>query len=717
MILTAQMVLLTTLCGCADAYQKTVDWTNAHLPEVKPGQTISADSKWINSDITGTVDETVTVSEKDDFHTAVNRQWLLDTEVTGTLQQKSTFVDALKAQHELNLELLEKDNTTPDASMISQEEYDHLQSLTSDMADLWTDWETRNEQGAEPIREYIESLQEVNSLEELTAWIVDPDGRRQSVADMLDISTGMPLGSKDQYSVWLSPCAEWIAGSQDFYSSLSGAAYLIKDDNEQAVKHVLGQLGYTEEESIEILEEACRLESMLAEGKASSVQEAEASYGENYLEESYTEEELLAKAGSYPLKEILESMNLSGTTKFSVVEPVYLTNLGRVYKERNLEELKAYYMVKTVRQFLPYLDEESYALDQDIRSAMQDEELSELIEEEKSKQEQTEEEKNQEDALSVEETLISDVLDELFIVRYLNPEDKEFLQDMTEEMLSYYRTMLMEEDWLSEETRQKAVEKLDAMTCRILYPEQLTDFTELQYDAQGTLPDAVNAVDDFRILRMKDYAGQPINKDEWLTETRTTNAMYIATDNSINICAGIIAGGYLYDSEASEEKNFGSIGVIIGHEITHAFDTQGYLYDKDGVENRWWTKEDEESFKLRARKVSKYYSALTPIDTAYNGETVQGEAIADMGGMKCVLGLAKTRDNFDYQEFFRSYATVWRTKNSYYMEKTTASSDVHPLAFLRTNVTVQQFDEFMDAFDIQEGDGMYLAEEDRISVW
>ena len=714
-ILTAQLLLVTTLCGCAETYRKSVNWMNSFFPEVTPGKTISADSKWINSDVDGAVDETVVVSEKDDFHTAVNRQWLLDTEVTDATQQESTFRDAVKVQHEMDLKLLEKDNTAADTAMISQEGYEHLQSLTSDLASLWMDWEKRNERGAEPIRGYIETIQKADSLDALTACLTDPNGCRQLALNMLNVTVEQPVESKERYAVYLSPCSGWILGSQASYSSTSGTVYEIKDYNKQAAGHVLGQLGYEEDEINRILQQAYRLESRLAEGTLSAEKQAESNYLESYLNESCTEQEILELAGNYPLQEILESMGLADCSQYGILESEYLKHLGKVYTEKNLEELKSYCIMQTVLEFLPYLDEESYALDQSLQDVMQeDEELSVDTENE---EDESEEEKAKEEALGVEENLIADVLDELYIVRYLDSEDKEFLEDMTQEMIGYYRTMLLDEEWLSEETRQKAAEKLDAITCRILYPEHLQDFTELSYDAEGSLPEAVNAIDSFRIGEMEKSAEQPIDKDKWQIQTRTTNAMYIPSDNSINICAGIIAGGYLYDAEASAEQNLGSIGMIIGHEITHAFDTTGYLYDKDGILNRWWSKEDEENFQLRANKVSKFYSALTPLNAAYDGSGVQGEVIADMGGMKCVLGLAKTRENFDYQEFFRAYARIWRTKNSYYMENSLIKTDVHPVAFLRTNVTVQQFEEFMEAFDIHEGDGMYLAEEDRINVW
>ena len=159
---------------------------------------------------------------------------------------------------------------------------------------------------------------------------------------------------------------------------------------------------------------------------------------------------------------------------------------------------------------------------------------------------------------------------------------------------------------------------------------------------------------------------------------------------------------------------------MIGHEISHGFDTNGYIYDKDGLAVNWWTKEDQEQFEMRARKLEQYYDALSPVPqnaATYKGELVAGEAIADMAGVKAALMAARKQDDFDYDKFFRSYANLWFEQQRYVRECMYLTMDTHPLMFLRVNVTLQQFQEFLDTYQIQPGDGMYLAQKDRISVW
>jgi putative endopeptidase len=169
----------------------------------------------------------------------------------------------------------------------------------------------------------------------------------------------------------------------------------------------------------------------------------------------------------------------------------------------------------------------------------------------------------------------------------------------------------------------------------------------------------------------------------------------------------------------SIEEKYGALGSIIGHEISHAFDTSGARFDADGNFRNWWTEDDINAFLDRADKLAAYYDSVVAFDdgTPYRGQMVQAEAIADMAGFKCMLKMAEKIDDFDYDRFFRAYAHLWAEVETDNSVKELAITGSHPLNYLRVNVTVQQFDEFYETYDIEEGDGMYIAKEDRISVW
>ena len=160
------------------------------------------------------------------------------------------------------------------------------------------------------------------------------------------------------------------------------------------------------------------------------------------------------------------------------------------------------------------------------------------------------------------------------------------------------------------------------------------------------------------------------------------------------------------------------IDSIIGHEISHAFDIDGAQFDKDGAIANWWTDEDYAAFQARAAKLASWYDGFIPAEgITYSGKQVHNEAIADMGGMKCMLGIAAQREDFDYDLFLRQYSILYREKELPSLFILQAMIDVHPLCYLRVNATLAQFDEFVDFYGIKEGDGMYIAPEDRVAVW
>ncbi len=719
--------LLPVMLGGCTAADKIYGQLAALLPEVKPGETISSDSKWINSDLDGAVDETVSVREQDDFHTAANREWLLETHLSGEdFDSAGTFITATEVLAEQNESLLQPSNTAVDPELMSQEEYDHLESLSCGLAQLVGDWETRNERAAEPVRRYIEKIQAVSSLDELTAYLLDPEGWTESSQALAAFAADTDTENRDQYSVLIAPCASWSLTSQDSYLCLTGDDLRLKEYNEQAADYVLGSLGFSSQEIRKILQESYRLEGKLAVRMRSQSDQHSEDYTEEEADSSLDLEEIRRLQGEYPLTELLAAYGLDGSSLFTLYEPEYLQALGRIYCEGNLEELKSYYTMQVVLNALPYLDRKCYDLSVKRQLVLTDQQAGQEDDGEDEPTDPIPDEEEPKDGKNAEkeivqnavESLLPGVLDEIYVARYCTADEKRELTALTEEMIGYYREMLLGEDWLTQETRQKAAEKLDAIQPRILYPDELTDYSGLELDPFGTLPDAVNAVERFEGNQYRQLVNQPIDRSRWFLSTRIVNAVYNPADNSINIFAGIMADGYMYGAELSKEEKLGRIGMVIGHEITHAFDTTGYQYDKDGRRNNWWTQEDEEAFRIRAAKVAKFYSAITPLAGAnYNGENVQSEAIADMGGLKCALALAGEDPDFDYQAFFRAFAGVWKCKNTYAAELSALGQDEHPLGFLRTNVTVQQFDEFAEAFGVQKGDGMYLDPAKRITVW
>jgi putative endopeptidase len=312
--------------------------------------------------------------------------------------------------------------------------------------------------------------------------------------------------------------------------------------------------------------------------------------------------------------------------------------------------------------------------------------------------------------------LLSTPMARAYIDRYDASKVKEQITDICRQVISCYRDMLAEEDWLSATTRRKAVEKLDAITINAVYPDTWVDYSGL--DLTGlSFYECMTAIERFYQELDRSHTNGRVDRKLWDGDILDQNAYYFPQDNSINIILGLLEKPFYYDG-MSDEELLGGIGAVIGHEISHAFDPTGAQFDKDGNLASWWTAEDHAAFQARAARLVDYFDGISVWDGLnVSGSSVQGEASADMAGLKVMLRIARDRPGFDYQKFFTSYATIWRRivtrELAYYM----TTQDPHPLNYLRTNTTLQQFDEFMDAFGIQPGDAMYLAPEDRVTIW
>lgn len=207
-----------------------------------------------------------------------------------------------------------------------------------------------------------------------------------------------------------------------------------------------------------------------------------------------------------------------------------------------------------------------------------------------------------------------------------------------------------------------------------------------------------------------------MDKSKWYAAPHTVNCFYAPTSNAIHILGGY-AQGELYRSDMDEEELLGTLGSVIGHEISHAFDSIGAQFDKDGNVKNWWTKADYDAFRARNDKMIAYYNNMHPwAGQTFHGSIMTGEACADMAGVKAVLRIAAENKEFDYDKFFRAFANIWVEKNTL-QSAYIFINDPHPLNYLRVNCTLQQFDEFLNFYGIREGDGMYLAPEDRVAIW
>ena len=546
------------------------------------------------------------------------------------------------------------------------------------------------------MRETIEKLQAVSTLDELTALFCDP---YSDVEQYFTFQATTGLNDPETYLLMIGPMGLLLGDSAE-YTERTEMGDRFEAGFRFAAEKMLPKFGYSEEEASEMMDRAFALESELAGGVISSAEQMSPDIYQR-INNEMSLEEAYALCENFPLGEIIEGWGYGAAESCVVTQPAYLELLDAIYTEDHLEELKNYLIVCTSIDRMELLDRDSYEISVAFYNMVAG---------------STGSQPDEEVAYNLVRSTLTTPMDRAFLSKYDSSQMKADITKICEESIAYYRVMLDAEDWLSEETRAKAMEKLDAMTINAVYPEKWRDYSGLSLEGLNYY-DCMKAISTMNLTYNVSLLNTKVDHELWGFDILEANAYYNPQDNSINIIRGIL-GGAFYREGMSTEELYAGIGSVIGHEISHAFDTNGAQFDASGALNNWWTQEDYEAFLGRAQKLVDYFDAMT----AFSGYQVQGaniqtEAIADMTGLKCMLGLIEQKEDVDYRLFFEAYAKIWACLDTREMEYYWLMQNPHPLNYLRANATVQQFDQFLDAFGITEDDGMYLDPADRVLVW
>ena len=651
------------------------------------------DGRWLCADVQGNVTEDTPAELKDDFGLFVNKDWILQAEIPAGESKAGSMEDVMRTLKDRQIALLKDDSLTG-----------HDAELVRKLYALVSDWDYRDAQGVEPAMPVVEALKGIDSLEALTEYLYDRNNLKRFYP--LTMSVGADFTDPDIYITQIGTPKLLLQDSAE-YSERTQAGDLYYALYQQVIAYVLQRLGYSEDEAAQVIENAFAFEALMAAHIKPTATHYQADYFTSLLN-YYSPEELAALAGDFPILDMLQAYGLKVGQRFLVTEPDYIAALPEFYTEENVTLMRDWMTLRAALTMNNMLDQETNQQADAISNAVMG---------------VTGETSDDDNALSTVLNLLPVPMDNLYIQAYCTEQQRQDMLDIIADVVAYYRTMLESVDWLSDETREKAIEKLDNLRIRAVYPDTLGDWSDLDFagiEDGGSLLAANAAVENYLIALQSEKVDTAVDKDKWdqmTMQTAQVNAFYNPQDNSINILAGILSGE-VYNEDMSYEQKLGGIGTVIGHEISHAFDTNGSQFDKDGAISNWWTEEDYAAFQARAAKLAAWYDGFIPWEGAsYSGQQVQTEAIADMGSVKCLLAIAAQQEDFDYDAFFRQYATVWRMQALPAYLVTLVAQDTHPMRYLRINATLAQFDEFVDFYGIQPGDGMYVAPEDRVAVW
>lgn len=648
-------------------------------------------NKWIDSDIKGFVTADTVVSEKDDFAAAVNKDLILSGELEGSNLGNIQRIIAEKKR------ALIKDTSYTSKNINEVRKF----------VDLAENWDKRNSLGVAPLAPYIETIEKISSVDDLYDFIVDPQKNPLGVAPIVAV-TGRRSGVEPSSNFVYIGKVSFLLGTAKNYFNLNSINLEKMVDFEEQANLILSQMGYDRKQVKTILNDAYMMEKMLV----GAMKDIDSKEEEDI---TFTKAEIGYIEGKYPLLTYLESRGYGKCGRF-ITDSEYIKSLDMLCR-LNFKRMKNLFIVEYLSGSWRYLDKET--IDKFI-------EIGTPKGVELGIDDRTDQEK--EDDMLFDEYIGKSVLvgamDEAYIDRYFDEDVTGRFYKLCDDLLDSIGDMFDEEEWLSEEGKRACHEKLDAISVHVIYPDDV-DYSDLYitpYEEGGNFLEARYELVKYGALKDGEWLSQDFDRDKWnpynpTYSTTQANAFYDLLTNGIYILAGILEDPVYYEGMTDEELLAG-LGEIVGHEITHGFDANGVYYDKDGIENECLPEEDRRAFDDRTTKVTLFYSSLMPFvgSGSYNGNNVKAEATADMGGMKACLVMAKKRDDFDYDKFFRYNAKIWAEQIPKDYEKQ-YMGDVHPLSYLRINVTLSQFDEFNETYGVSEGDGMYVAPGKRIAVW
>lgn len=575
-----------------------------------------------------------------------------------------------------------------------------------DLYNMGLDSVRLNQEGAAPIADELKRIQALSGKEAVSAMIgemhrtmsapffavyVDADAKNSSMNIAGWYQAGMNMGDRDYYV------------TDDEHSRQIRESYL------NYIKTLFTLSGYSQEAAEQAAATVLKVETAIAKAAFTREELRDPQAGYNVM----TVADLKKNYDGLGWDVYFNTVGLDSLQKINIGQPRTLKAVNNLLKTLSEQEIRDYLAFNCIDGAASYLSDDFVNARFDFYSKTL------------SGKEQIEPRWKR--ALNVANGVLSEAVGEMYVAKYFPPEAKERMVQLVANLQTALGQHIDSLEWMSDETKAKAHEKLNAFYVKIGYPDTWRDYSGLAINPEESYYANVRRAAEFETLYMLKDEGKPVDKTKWYMSPQTVNAYYNPSSNEICFPAGILQPPF-FNFDADDAVNYGGIGVVIGHEMTHGFDDQGRQFDKDGNLNDWWTPADAEQFNRRAEILAAQYDNIIVLDTVHaNGHFTLGENIADHGGLRIAYTAFRNSlkgvepaliDGFTAdQRFYLSYATLWagNIRDAEILRLT--KIDPHSLGRWRVNAALRNIDTFFKAFDIQEGDPMYLAPEERVIIW
>jgi len=646
-----------------------------------------------------------TVSPTQDFFRHVNGLWL-DQNVIPEDQTSWGSFGVLRKQTDKDvLDILKRAMNDPKLDKKSD------QAKAVYVYQSIVDTVARDQAGVKPLLPYLEKIDAIQNLEDLQTFIIENQARGNS--EFFGFGVGSDPKDSNRNVAYLGASGLGLP-DRDYYLNDDADS---KDKREKYVAHVtrmLQFLGDTEEEAAAQAQTVLAFETKLAEPRMDKVDRRDAR--KRYNPRSISQLEGMVPQINW--NAYLEGIGAKGVDTLILGEVKYIESLKNIFAENKVEDWKTFLRWST-------LNGAASALSMEIEEANWDFYAKTMSGAEKQRP-------LEERALSTVNGLLGEALGKLYVDEKFPPEAKKTAEEMIAKVVEAYDTRIKALPWMSEETKVKALEKLHKINIKIGYPDKWKDYSALKItpvEEGGTLFENMIAATEWNYITNNiEKLGEPVDKSEWGMAPQVVNAYYRPSFNEIVFPAAILQPPF-YDYKADPAVNFGGIGAVIGHEISHGFDDSGSRFDAEGNLNNWWTEDDLTAFEALGEGLANQYSAIEVLPGQnINGKLALGENIGDLGGTNAALDglrlyLAENGDPglidgyTQEQRFFLSWATIWRIQYREEAMMRQLKLGPHSPGNYRAWVPIRNLDAFHEAFGTKKGDPMYLAPEERIKIW
>jgi len=645
-----------------------------------------------------------TVKPSDDFFRFVNGNWLDKNEIPADRTRWGSF-DELREKTDKDMMLILKEALNNPSYTAETDQGKALNLYRTIM-----DTVTRNKQGIKPLKPYLEKINAVKDVADLKKLLIEMETQGGVGFFGVGVGTDAKNSNRNVVNVGLGSLG---LPDRDYYVSGDKDS---KEKREKYHAHIIKMMSYLGEKPAQAIATADRvltLEIAMATPRLDRVERRDRRKTYNPM----TIAELQNLTPTINWNEYLQGVGLPIVDTIIVSQPRYMTALETIFKENKVEDWKAYMRWTLLNRYAGLLSTEIGNANWQFYGKT----LTGAI-----KQRPFDER-----ALQSVNGSFGEALGKIYVEKMFPPEAKEKARKMIDNLFLAYENRINNLPWMAKSTKDNAIAKLKKFNVKIGYPDKWKDYSKVTIIGPkdgGTYFDNSKTITKWRNDENFAKLNKPVDKTEWGMSPQTVNAYYNASFNEIVFPAAILQPPF-YDYRADEAVNYGGIGAVIGHEISHGFDDSGSRYNADGNLVNWWSEEDLKQFTELGGALADQYSQLEPLPGIFvDGKFTLGENIGDLGGVSAALDGLKIHlkqagnpgliDGYTpEQRFFISWATIWRSKARDEAIKNLVKTDSHSPGQYRAYVPLQNVDAFYDAFSIEKGDGMYLEVDKRVKIW